>query len=580
MSDIFISYKREEQATARKLADALESEGWSVWWDPKLRAGEHFDDVIEKALNETKCVVVMWSERSVQSRYVRDEATYALDRNKLVPVAIENVNLPFRFRGVHTLRLLDWDGSRDFSEFRRLVDDISTILGPSRTAVMAAEERSRLKTEERHKVKEERPREQEEQRSEEKARRKTDEADRSRIEQELPHSWRTYGPVVVVMVALLVIFNFVFWWPKPKETPIREPGGQQETIEEAPIIEPQAPPKEVAASAPEKKPRPQKEIVRQLPVVKLQSEKQITVTPRNMVEAPKGVLSQAPAEHKQEEAIRSDDKSAQREDSVREYESKLKRIEERIKEGPEMVVIPAGSFQMGDIQGGGDKDEVPVRTVKIQKAFAISRYEVTFEEYDRFATATGRQLPHDEGWGRDRRPVINVSWQDAVEYAKWLPGQTGKRYRLPTEAEWEYAARAGTMTVYWWGNEMRSGMANCDGCGSQWDNKQTSPVGSFKPNPLGLYDKAGNVWEWVEDCWHNNYNGAPTNGSSWRKENDGDCSQRVIRGGSWLDGVVVLRVSNRGSTKADIGSSLIGFRLAHDIIFDLRPFQAPLRSDK
>jgi TIR domain len=112
MSDIFISYTREDQAIARKLADALESEGFTVWWDPKLRAGEHFDDVIEKALNEAKCVIVMWSERSVQSRYVRDEATHALSRDKLVPVAIENVNLPFRFSGVHTPSLLGWDVQR------------------------------------------------------------------------------------------------------------------------------------------------------------------------------------------------------------------------------------------------------------------------------------------------------------------------------------------------------------------------------------------------------------------------------------------------------------------------------------
>jgi hypothetical protein len=147
MSDIFISYKREEQATARKLANALESKGWTVWWDPKLRAGEHFDDVIEKALNEAKCVVVMWSELSVQSRYVRDEATYALDHDKLVPVMIENVNLPFRFRGVHTLRLIGWDGSRDSSEFPRLVEDIAAIV--PRPAIEAkrkadeAEERNR-----------------------------------------------------------------------------------------------------------------------------------------------------------------------------------------------------------------------------------------------------------------------------------------------------------------------------------------------------------------------------------------------------------------------------------------------------
>src|SRR5262245_10037872 len=130
MSDIFISYKREEQPVARKLANALESEGWSIWWDPKLRAGEHFDDVIEKALNEARCVIVMWSERSVQSRYVRDEATYSLDQEKLVPVTSESVKLPFRFRGVHTLSLLGWDGSKDVPEFRRLVEDIVTIVGP------------------------------------------------------------------------------------------------------------------------------------------------------------------------------------------------------------------------------------------------------------------------------------------------------------------------------------------------------------------------------------------------------------------------------------------------------------------
>jgi TIR domain len=127
MSDIFISYKREEQATARKLAIALESEGWTVWWDPKLRAGERFNDVIEKALKESNCVVVIWSKRSVESQYVKHEANYALRRNKLVPIVIEEVELPFRFEDLHTLSLLEWDGSKDFSEFRKLVQDIAQL---------------------------------------------------------------------------------------------------------------------------------------------------------------------------------------------------------------------------------------------------------------------------------------------------------------------------------------------------------------------------------------------------------------------------------------------------------------------
>jgi len=139
MSDIFISYKREEQATARKLANALESEGWTVWWDPKLRAGERFNDVIERALKESKCVVVMWSKRSVESSYVKDEATYALAREKLVPVKIEEVEeLPFRFHGLHTPSLVGWDGSQESSEFGRLIDDISAILGRSSAAAVDA----------------------------------------------------------------------------------------------------------------------------------------------------------------------------------------------------------------------------------------------------------------------------------------------------------------------------------------------------------------------------------------------------------------------------------------------------------
>jgi len=140
MSDIFISYKREDQPIAKKLADALQREGWDVWWDPKLRAGEHFDEVIEKALHEAKCVVVIWSQRSVESRYVRDEATYALERHKLIPIEIENVNLPFRFKGVHTLSLRGWDRSNVFPPFVKLVDDIAALIGkPAARSTTSAE---------------------------------------------------------------------------------------------------------------------------------------------------------------------------------------------------------------------------------------------------------------------------------------------------------------------------------------------------------------------------------------------------------------------------------------------------------
>ena len=233
-------------------------------------------------------------------------------------------------------------------------------------------------------------------------------------------------------------------------------------------------------------------------------------------------------------------------------------------EAPEMIVVPGGSFKMGDVHGGGHKNDVPVHTVTIQKPFAIGRYEVTFGEYDQFAKATNRKLPDDQGWGRGRRPVIKVSWEDANAYAKWLSEQTGKRYRLPTEAEWEYAARAGKETNYWWGNDLIKGIANCNGCGSQWDSKQTAPVGSFKPNAFGLHDTAGNVWEWVEDCRHDEYKGAPTDGGAWLEESGGQCDQRVIRGGSWDSKPEYLRSATRLGTIADDRDNLIGFRLAQD----------------
>ena len=168
-----------------------------------------------------------------------------------------------------------------------------------------------------------------------------------------------------------------------------------------------------------------------------------------------------------------------------------------------MVVIPAGRFRMGCVSGqdcGGDR-EFPVHEVTIPQAFAVSKYEVTFEDYDRF---TYPNRVDDEGWGRGRRPVINVSWSDAQEYVAWLSRQTGQTYRLLSEAEWEYVARAGSSSLYSWGNDIGSNRANCADldefgtCGDQWE--YTAPVGSFPANAFGVHDMHGNVTEWVEDC--------------------------------------------------------------------------------
>ena len=228
-------------------------------------------------------------------------------------------------------------------------------------------------------------------------------------------------------------------------------------------------------------------------------------------------------------------------------------------EGPEMVVIPAGRFRMGDLSGAGADDEKPVHEVAIARPFALSKYEITFADYDKF---TYPNKVDDKGWGRGRRPVIGVYWDDANEYAAWLSAQTGKRYRLATEAEWEYAARAGSSTKYSWGNDIGSNRANCDNeyCGDRWD--YTAPAGSFSANAWGLHDMHGNVWEWVQDCWNDSYAGAPGDGSAWT---NGECGLRVIRGGSWFYGPWYLRSAFRYWTARSYRHNNIGFRLAQDL---------------
>ena len=229
---------------------------------------------------------------------------------------------------------------------------------------------------------------------------------------------------------------------------------------------------------------------------------------------------------------------------------------------PEMAVIPGGSFRMGCVSGKSCRDdEKPVHEVSVA-SFELSKYEVTFEKYDRFVAATGRRSPEDSDWGRERRPVINVSWEDAVAYAEWLSTQTGQRYRLPTEAEWEYAARAGSTTKYSWGNKIGRNRANCDGCGSQWDDEKTAPVGSFSPNSWGLHDMHGNLWEWVQDCWNDSYQGAPTDGSAWTS---GDCEKRVLRGGSWDYVPESLRAAFRNWFTTGKRYNFNGFRVARTL---------------
>ena len=248
---------------------------------------------------------------------------------------------------------------------------------------------------------------------------------------------------------------------------------------------------------------------------------------------------------------------------------------------PEMVVVPAGSYMMGSptSEAGRDDDEEPRHRVTIGYSLAVGVYEVTFAEWDACVGAggCGGYRPEDEGWGRGSWPVIRVSWEDAREYVRWLSRETGQEYRLLSEAEWEYVARAGTTAARYWG-ESESGQCRY---GNGYDQTgeaerdfdrdfvdcsdgyaETAPVGVYEANAFGLHDVLGNVWEWTRDCWNESYSGAPADGSAWMS---GDCSLRVLRGGSWGNVPGNLRSANRSWLSAGYRDYLLGFRVARTI---------------
>ena len=239
---------------------------------------------------------------------------------------------------------------------------------------------------------------------------------------------------------------------------------------------------------------------------------------------------------------------------------------------PEMVVVPAGSFMMGspDNEPGRSRGEVQ-RKIAIRRPFAVGMFAVTFGEWDSCVSHGGcsGDRPKDEGWGRGMQPVINVKWDDVTAYLAWLSHKTGKRYRLLSETEREYAARAGTTTPFWWGSSITTAQANYQGAyvfaGGGAKGKfrgRPVPVNSFEPNPWGLYGVHGNVWEWTEDCWNRSNTGNPGDGGA---RESGDCSSRVLRGGSWTNNPIALRSANRYYDSVLNRNIDVGFRVARTL---------------
>jgi len=232
-----------------------------------------------------------------------------------------------------------------------------------------------------------------------------------------------------------------------------------------------------------------------------------------------------------------------------------------------MIVVPPGEFMMGSPINEKDRrpNEGPQHLVTIDRPFAVSIYDVTFDDWEACVSVGGCPREggaNDHGWGKGDQPVINVNWEDAQKYVAWLSRMTGKEYRLLSEAEWEYAARAGTTTAFYWGDELDKQNANCHRCENRWSKERTSPVGSFDPNPWGLFDMAGNVWQWVTDCDNADYNGAPIDGNAWTT---GDCEKRIVRGASWYYYPVDPRSAYRYADNKDDRNYNTGFRVARTL---------------
>lgn len=226
---------------------------------------------------------------------------------------------------------------------------------------------------------------------------------------------------------------------------------------------------------------------------------------------------------------------------------------------PVLAAVPAGSFTMGS--NNSDPSEKPARRMTIGKPFAIGRTEVTVQQWQACVEALACPRVTD-AQRAPNQPVGDISWDDAQVYVKWLAKVSGKPYRLPTEAEWEYAARGGSASRYWWGEDMKGGTANCRGCGEPWQEGGPTPVASFAANGYGLHDMSGSLWEWVQDCWHSSYRNAPADARAWEEPL---CRQRVIRGGSWRDGASYMPASTRFRYDASVRHSQNGLRVARDL---------------
>lgn len=545
MSEIFLSYEKSDRKRAKQLAEALETQGWSVWWDRKIGAGGRFRKIIGEAIDDSQCLVVVWSAASVESSWVLDEAEIGNSRGMLVPVSFDRQTPPMGFRQVQVADLSRWEGDYQDSEFKSLCAEIERRLStPEEPPEPAPELEPKVESKRTSLPETPIPKNEPRKRS------------LNTIRE------RFFVALAIGLGLFLGVRGLSYFFDSAGDAQVAgslqgtegsdetgvmdNPPGTEDSAETALVGSTEGSGEtEVVGSA---EGSAKTEVVDSLLETESYADTALVGSTQSTEESVKAKLvDSAPIPTPKESttvitAVSKDN----------------------------LVAIDGDCFQMGSRKASTSvgfmrsirrSRELPLHPVCLPR-YLIGKYEVTFAEYDIYAKETARDVPDDKGWGREYRPVINVTWNDARDYAKWFGQRIGQQCGLPTETEWEYAARARSITDYPWGEDIGEKRANCADCGSKYGGVKTSSVGSFDPNLLGVYDMHGNVSEWVEDCWHENYDNAPDDGSAWLDADHGECWRRVLRDGSWKHNGVAMRSSYRTTRGPDFSDDFIGFRVA------------------
>lgn len=558
MAAIFLSYSRADRPKAQVFAEALAAEGFSVWWDKVLRAGQTYDEVTEGMLRDADVVVVLWSTVSVKSKWVRTEATLGQRTSILIPAMIEEAERPIMFELTQSADLIGWDGDREDPRWKEFVIDIRRAVeqaapveekpvAPAPAPGQAADMTMELTF--WNSVKD-----------------SGDAADFEAYLRRYPDGhYSDLARNRIAAIARAEAKAAALAAPPPAPPPPPPP------LPPPPPPPPPAP--KVAAPAPKPAP-PQPAPVKSAPPPVKKSGSSVPVMIGGVVAiliAGWGVsklLPNAPEETAPvETSIVAEAETAPPEAPVIEtasVEVAPAEVETPIETPPvpeppaapvcdvcpAMVALPGGTFRMGSPTGepGREPIEGPEHEVTV-KAFSISKTEITYAQWSACVADGGcggykPGVPESVGM-----PVTAISWRDASAYAKWLSAETGRTYRLPTEAEWEYAARGATSTPYWWGAKFDAANAPRD---------KLREAASLPENPFGLQGMLGNVSEWVEDCYVNGYTDAPTDGSAVLS---GDCSRRVVRGGSVKSSPSAHRAANRARLPVATRDRQYGFRV-------------------